>query len=116
MVTLEVIGRKSGKRINFPLAMVTVNGERYLVSMLGAEANWVWNVRAAVGKAALRHGHTEQAILQEVDAGRRAAVLKAYLRIARGARPLIPVDRDAPLEEFEKIAAQYPVFRVVTIE
>lgn len=38
LVTLEVIGRKSGKVISFPLAMAVVDGERYLVSMLGPEA------------------------------------------------------------------------------
>ena len=28
-VTLEVVGRKSGKIIRFPLAMTVMNGERY---------------------------------------------------------------------------------------
>jgi len=46
-VTLEVVGRKSGKLISFPLAMTVMNGERYLVSMLGEETNWVRNVKAA---------------------------------------------------------------------
>ena len=31
-----------------------------------------------------------------------------------GARPHIPVDRHAPVEDFERIAAQFPVFRVTT--
>jgi hypothetical protein len=35
LVTLEVVGRKSGKMTSFPLAMTVMNGERYLVSMLG---------------------------------------------------------------------------------
>ncbi len=56
LVTLEVTGRQSGKTISFPLAMTVMNGERYLVSMLGENANWVRNVRAAGGKARLRHG------------------------------------------------------------
>lgn len=114
MVTLEVVGRISGKPIRFPLAMVVMNGERYLVSMLGNEANWVRNVRAAGGKARLRHGKSEQVLLEEVDAGQRAPILKAYLRIAPGARPHIPIDIDAPIAEFEKIAAKYPVFKVVS--
>jgi hypothetical protein len=37
---------------------------------------------------------------------------KAYLQIAPGARPHIPVDKDGLLPEFEKIAADYPVFKV----
>lgn len=113
-VTLEVIGRQSGKTISFPLAMTVMNGERYLVSMLGENTNWVHNVRAAGGKATLRHGVSEQVLLEEVDVNQRAPILKAFLGHAPGARPHIPVSKDAPLSEFEKIASQYPVFQVKT--
>ncbi len=113
-VTLEVAGRKSGKIISFPLAMTSMNGERYLVSMLGEEANWVRNVKAAGGRVTLRHGISEQVILKEVPVEERAPILKAYLQVAPGARPHIPVSRDAPVSEFEKIASEYPVFRLVT--
>ena len=115
MVTLEVAGRKSGRTISFPLAMVTLNGARYLVSMLGEDSNWVRNVRAARGKARLVHGIREQVLLEEVDINQRALILKAYLQIAPGARPHIPISKDAPVSEFEKIAPQYPVFRVETV-
>lgn len=115
-VTLEVVGRKSGKIVSFPLAMVTVNGERYLVSMLGNNVNWVENVRAAGGKARLVHGISEQVLLKEVDVSQRALILKAYLQIAPGARPHIPVGKDAPVAEFERIASEYPVFRVETVK
>jgi len=112
MVTLDVVGRQSGKVIGFPLVMAVVNGERYLVSMLGEDANWVRNVHAAGGRAQLRHGRTEQVILREVEVGQRAPILKEYLRRAPGARPHIPIALDAPLSEYEKIAAQFPVFRL----
>ena len=115
-VTLEVAGRQSGKTISFPLAMTVMNGQRYLVSMLGREVNWVKNIRAAHGKAQLRHGITEQVMLEEVDVSLRAPILKAYLQIAPGARPHISVGKDAPISEFEKIASKYPVFRVETIK
>jgi hypothetical protein len=111
-VTLQVAGRKSGKIVSFPLAMTTMNGERYLVSMLGQDANWVRNVRAAGGKARLVHGIREQVHLVEVDCNQRAPVLKAYLQLAPGARPHIPVDKAAPIAEFERIAARFPVFRI----
>ncbi len=114
-VTLKVVGRKSGKVISFPLAMTAMNGERYMVSMLGEDANWVLNVQAAGGKAELIHGSREQVLLKEVDVGQRAPILKAYLQIAPGARPHIPVSKDAPISEFEKIAAAFPVFRVERI-
>jgi hypothetical protein len=116
LVTLEVPGRKSGKIISFPLAMTVINGERYLVSMLGNKANWVLNVEAAGGKARLKHGISEEVLLKDVPIDMRAPILKAYLRIAPGARPHIPVDMDAPVTEFEKIATDYPVFRVETIQ
>ena len=116
LVTLEVVGRQSGKIISFPLAMTVMNGERYLVSMLGNEANWVKNVRAAGGKATLRHGISEQVLLEEIAVGQRAPILKAFLRHAPGARPHIPASQAAPLAEFEKIAPQYPVFRINTVK
>ena len=112
LVTLEVAGRRSGKLIRLPLALTTINGERYLVSMLGEEANWVRNVKATRGKARLRHGRIEEVFLEKVDILQRAAIIKAYLQIAPGARPHIPVDKDAPITEFEKIAAKYPVFKI----
>ena len=116
LVTLEVVGRQSGKTISFPLAMVVMNRQRYLVSMLGEEANWVRNVQAAGGRAKLRHGVSEQVLLEEVDISQRAPILKAYLQLAPGARPHIPISPDAPVSEFEKLAAQYPVFCVETIK
>ena len=113
LVTLEVVGRKSGRTISFPLAMVVLDGQRYLVSMLGQDAQWVQNVRAANGKATLVHGRHEAVKLEEVAVDRRAPILKLYLQRAPGARPHVPVSKDAPVADFEKIAAEYPVFRVV---
>ena len=84
--------------------------------MLGKEAAWVQNIRAAGGRATLRHGRTEQVLLEEVAIEKRARILKAYLHLAPGARPHIPVDKDAPLEEFQAIAAQFPVFRLKPCE
>jgi len=116
LVTLEVVGRKSGKTISFPLAMAVVDGKRYLVSMLGPEANWVQNLKATDYQATLRHGITEEVRLQEIEVAKRPPILKAYLKIAPGARPHIPVSVDAPLSEFEAVVANYPVFRVETMD
>ncbi|HMT20706.1 MAG TPA: nitroreductase/quinone reductase family protein [Promineifilum sp.] len=116
LVTLEVVGRKSGKIISFPLAMAVVDGKRYLVSMLGPEANWVQNLKAAGWDATLRHGITERICLHEIPVSERPPILKAYLKIAPGARPHIPVSVDAPLTEFEAVAVDYPVFRVETMD
>lgn len=116
LVALEVIGRKSGRVVSFPLVMVTLDGQRYLASMLGDNAQWVRNVRATGGKAVLRSGGHEEVQLEEIPADQRAPLLKAYLQAAPGARPHVPVSEDAPLAEFEKIAAEFPVFRLTSIE
>ena len=114
LVTLEVTGRKSGRSFSLPLVIAIVDGQRYLVSMLGDNVQWVHNVRAAGGKAVLRHGGREEVRLEEVPAGERAPILKAYLQRAPGARPHVPLNKDAPLSEFERIAAAIPVFRVLS--
>ena len=111
-VTLEVRGRSSGRTISCPLVLVDFEGERYLVSMLGSDVNWVRNVHAAGGLAVLRHRTSEPVRLIEVEPGRRPAILRRYLDLAPGARPHVPVDRHAPLEEFARVADRFPVFRV----
>jgi deazaflavin-dependent oxidoreductase (nitroreductase family) len=112
-MTVEVVGRRTGKTISFPIVVAEHAGERYLVSMLGERANWVHNVRAADGRAVLRRKGAQEVRLLEVAPGDRAPILRSYLNAAPGARPHIPVDRHAPLAEFERIAQHYPVFRVV---
>ena len=112
LVTLEVRGRRSGRTIALPLVMVVVGGERYLVSMLGEGTNWVRNLRAAGGDAALRHGSREEVRLEELAVDRRAPVLGTYLERAPNARAHLPISRDAPPAEFERVASRFPVFRV----
>lgn len=112
-VTLEVRGRTSGRVISFPVVLVDDDGDRFLVSMLGNDANWVRNVRAAGGRAVIRRRGPTKVQLDEVDPAARAPILRRYLAVAPGARPHIPVDRHAPLADFELVAAQFPVFRVM---
>ena len=112
LVMLEVAGRRTGRTISFPVVVTDYHGERYLVSMLGDETNWVRNVHAAHGRAMLRRGHREVVQLEDVGKGQRAAILRRYLERSPGARSHIPVGRGAPLAEFDRIAARYPVFHV----
>jgi deazaflavin-dependent oxidoreductase (nitroreductase family) len=114
MVTLEVPGRRTGRIVHLPLVMVLVDGERYLVSMLGEDVNWVRNVKAAGGRVTLRHGRSEDVRLEEVAPEHRAPVLKDYLRRAPRAGAHMPVDKDAPLAEFGRVSPRFPVFRVVS--
>ena len=96
--------------------MAEVGGERYLVSMLGEDVNWVRNARAAGGRVVIRHGRREKVRLEEVVPDLRAPVLKAYLKRAPNARAHLPVDKDAPLAEFGRVSPRFPVFRIVPRE
>jgi hypothetical protein len=116
LAALEVRGRRTGRVISFPVVIADYEGERYLVAMLGEDANWVRNVRATGGRAVLRHGRREPVRLDEVEPAVRPPILRRYLAVAPGARPHIPVDRHAPLEEFEQVAPRIPVFRLTTDE
>jgi len=114
LAALEVTGRTSGRTFSLPVVIAIVEGERYLVSMLGENVSWVQNVRAAAGKAVLRSGQREEIQLEDVPIDQRAPILKAYLQRAPGARPHVPVNKDATLEEFQSVAGEFPVFRVVS--
>jgi hypothetical protein len=52
----------------------------------------------------------------EVPPADRPPILKAYLARAVGGRPHIPVDPGAPLEAFERVAADFPVFRIDSVQ
>jgi hypothetical protein len=97
------------------VVVADLDGERYLVAMLGPETNWVLNVQAAKGRAALVRGERESVVLVEIGVSARPAILRRYLEVAPGARPHIPIGRDAPMSEFERIAPMFPVYRVTPI-
>ena len=112
VAALDVRGRKSGRLISFPVVIANCDGERYLVSMLGQDVNWVRNVRAADGSAVLRHGRREAVRLIEMPDDEKPAILRRYMDVAPGARPHVPVDRRAPQQAFEQVAPRMPVFRI----
>src|SRR5208282_5881150 len=53
MAALETRGRRSGRPCLVPVVVAQLGTERYLVSMLGENADWVRNVRASAGAAVL---------------------------------------------------------------
>ena len=62
----------------------------------------------------LRHGKKEAVKLEKVPVDQRPAILRQYLAVAPGARPHIPVDRNAPLSDFVPMAPGIPVFLIKT--
>ena len=112
VVLLQTQGRRSGKLRTTILLTASHEGEQYLVSVTGDDAQWVRNMRAAHGEAFIRHGRRRAVRLEEVPVEQRVPVLKAYLKWALGARPLFEVSHKAPVEEFEGIAPRHPAFRI----
>jgi deazaflavin-dependent oxidoreductase (nitroreductase family) len=110
---LEVRGRKSGDWRRTPVNLLTLDGERYLVSPRGT-TQWVRNIRAS-GEGRLRVGRrTDEFTAVEVPEEERTPILRAYLEswawevgaFFQG------VGADAPDEELRQIAPLHPVFRV----
>jgi deazaflavin-dependent oxidoreductase (nitroreductase family) len=112
VAALDVVGRRTGGIISLPVVVADYRGERYLVSMLGENTNWVRNVRAAGGRAVLSHGRREAIRLEDVGLAERGPILRQYLECAPGARSHVAVDRHAPQKAFDKVAGRYPVFRL----
>ncbi len=115
-VTLEVTGRRSGRVTRFPLGMARLNGDWYLVPMLGGDCNWVKNVRAAGGRAVLRRRRAVPCELREIPVAQRPPIIKRFVEQVPGARPHVPVDRHAPVADFAAIAPRYPAFLVVPVK
>lgn len=109
---LEVRGRASGRWRSNPVAITTVEGKRYLVSMLGPQSEWVKNVEAAQGDAVIRQGRRRHVRLVPVLPPERPPILREYVRIATSGRRHFPLPVGAPLSEFEAIAERYPVYRI----
>ena len=112
LLTLQVADRRTGQSRSTVLAVVEHEGNRYLVSMLGDTSEWVQNIRAAVGKAFIKRGSAIEVRLIEIPVEARAPVLRAWCQVALSGRRHLPVPYDAPVEAFEAISPDYPVFRI----
>lgn len=110
---LEVRGSAQGRGSSVPMVVATVDGKRYLVSMLGPTSNWIKNVEAAHGDAILHQGRGRHTVrLVAVPPDERAPILREYVRVATSGRKHFPVKVDAPMSELQAIADRYPVYRI----
>ena len=117
-ITLEVVGRRSGRKIRVSVTMVRHAGNRYLVS-LNDKSQWVKNVRAAGGSAIIHSGRKTPVKLVEVPADERAPILLGYVNQrafshsgASSARLFFGLAPNPKMEEMQAIANRYPVFRI----
>ncbi|MEV4127633.1 nitroreductase family deazaflavin-dependent oxidoreductase [Nocardia sp. NPDC049707] len=125
---LTVPGRRTGRAIETPLAVFEQGDRRYLVAAYGT-VNWVRNLRAAHGKATLRHGnHVETVTAVELPADHAARVLRASLvsgppRVPKPivalyrrffVLPYLDVGMDSSPQQFLDNARTHPVFEIVS--
>lgn len=111
---LRVRGRKSGEWRATPVNVLSLDGERYLVSPRGT-TQWVRNIRASHG-GQLRVGRRVEAFgVQEVPDADKTPVLRDYLRrwgwevgaFFEG------VDTKSTDADLDRIAPEFPVFRIL---
>ena len=118
-VLLTVVGRTSGVPRTFPVAILELDGRRYVQSPFG-EVNWVRNLRAA-GEAVVVRGSTQEPVgAVELAADAAGPVFRAalapYLRSRIGAAILsrtFGVRRDSTAEDFVALARRHPMFELV---
>ena len=99
-VALHVRDRVSGRWRQDAVVLPSVAGERYAVSMFGTISDWVKNVEAAHGDAAISHGDRQRVRLVPVPAEQRAPILSEYVRVASSGRKHFPLSVGAPLADF----------------
>lgn len=108
---LEVRGRKSGKLYSTAVNLMDLNGKQFLVAPRG-RTQWVRNAEAA-GEVTLKRGARHKYRLRALADSEKPEVLKVYVtRYKSAVGKFFPVRPDAPVEEFGKIAAGYPVFEL----
>lgn len=112
---LEVRGRKSGRLFSLPVNLLEIEGKAFLVAPRG-RTQWVRNAEAA-GRITLKRGSSRREFaLTSVPAVDRPPILKAYLDTFRSVVQvyfLIPAG--SPVEQFEGLASEYPVFELVPL-
>jgi deazaflavin-dependent oxidoreductase (nitroreductase family) len=109
---LEVKGRKSGKVFSTAVNVLEINGKQFLIAPRG-RTQWVRNAEAA-GEVTLTRGARRRFRLRPLNDSEKPEVLKGYLTNYKSAvGKFFPIPPEAPVEEFAKIAAGYPVFELL---
>jgi deazaflavin-dependent oxidoreductase (nitroreductase family) len=112
---LAVRGRKSGQWRTVPVNLLEHAGQRFLVAPRGV-TEWVRNIRAS-GAGELRVGSRVEPIsVDEVGDAEKPAILRSYLKKWAFEVGVFfeGVNASAPESELQRIAPNYPVFRITT--
>jgi deazaflavin-dependent oxidoreductase (nitroreductase family) len=112
---LRVRGRTSGRPHEIPVRIAKLDGQRYVISMLG-ESQWARNLRAA-GEAQLLAGRNVESVrAHEIVGEEKAAFLTWYCQhpeFAQRARYALKADTDQfTPAELERLCRLWPVFRL----
>ncbi len=117
-VLLTVRGRTSGLARTFPVAMLELDGRRYVQSTFG-EANWVRNLRASPAATLRLRGVSQEIEAVELTPEEAAATLRQalapYGRSWIGKRLVglfFHIRPDAPLDDFVAEARRHPTFEL----
>ncbi|HST06447.1 MAG TPA: nitroreductase/quinone reductase family protein [Chloroflexia bacterium] len=109
MYLFTVRGRKSGQLRTTPIAVLELNGNRYLMTPYGV-VDWVRNVRAA-GEATFTRGRrTEQIRPIELPVSDAIPILKSFVESGNPIAKFFDISAQASPEDFEKLATTHPVF------
>jgi deazaflavin-dependent oxidoreductase (nitroreductase family) len=110
---LQVRGRKTGRIYSSPVNLLEFEGRPYLVAPRG-QTQWVRNAEAT-GEITLKKGKSRRSYrLRAIPDSGKAEILKLYLeRYASAVQRFFPVPVGSDLEDFERLAARYPVFELV---
>ncbi len=118
-VTLEVIGRTSGKPRRVSLSRTDYGGQQFFVSLAG-ESAWVRNVRAAGGKAVILSRGRHLVRLEEVSREERAPIMFAYVQKrafthsgAQASRHFFGLGPSPTLNEMQALVDRYVVMRIL---
>jgi deazaflavin-dependent oxidoreductase (nitroreductase family) len=117
-VLLTVRGRTSGLPRTFPVALIELDGRRFVQSPFG-EVNWVRNLRAA-GEAVVSKGRGhEEVVAVEVEPETGGPILRDALAPYLGSRLLAPVlgrffefRADSTIEDYVADARRHPMFEL----
>jgi len=108
---LSVRGRKTGLIRSTPVAVMELDGQRWLVAPYG-RVDWVRNARAAGEVTVSRGARSESLQPTEVGPAEAVPVLRKCLKDFRVVRPYFDVTADSSDEAIAAEAARHPVFRL----